>query len=269
MIMAQKTTSFEVFLKYLADDEQDEIRSSMGDNKSASADGFNMQSVLMHDGRNKRFFLEREGFELKKQSTNVKKFYDNNEIKSIYEDEIQELVRKATGAQRIEIFDHTYRSASESVQRKHGTRKPVATIHNDYNAESGPACVRKHFPDETDELLKNRFAIINVWRSINGTVENFPLAMCDSSTVSQNDLVSAQRVAKNRAGAVQLATYNPSHCWYYFPQLQTHEILLFKVFDTQRDKGTHFTLHTSFEDPTIIEDVADRQSIESRCFVFF
>ena len=60
-------------------------------------------------------------------------------------------------------------------------------------------------PDEADRLLAGHFAIINLWRSIAGVVETMPLAFCDSTTVKADDLVSVERVAKDRVGELQMA----------------------------------------------------------------
>ncbi len=105
---------------------------------------------------------------------------------------------------------------------------------------------------------------------MNGLVSNFPLALCDASSVAEEDLVSVPRVSKDRIGTVQMATFNPSHRWCYYPHMQMDEILLFKVYDSANDGRARFTPHTSFEDPGAKDTTsAGRQSIESRCFVFF
>ena len=271
MNRTNSSAPFDISLRYLADGETSAIvRPSTGGGDAASEEGnYVMQPVLMRSARAKGTSLDREGFELKTQSSKVANFYDDNAIAAIYEAEIRELVRNATGARSVEIFDHTRRAASINTQRRHGIREPAATIHNDYDGDSGPERLRDFYPEEADALLKNRFAIINVWRSINGPVENFPLAMCDASTVASDDLISVQRIAKDRVGAVQGATYRPAHRWYYFPQMQMDEALLFKVYDSSEDGRARFTIHTSFDDPNASEDAAGRESIETRCFVFF
>jgi hypothetical protein len=102
-----------------------------------------------------------------------------------------------------------------------------------------------------------------------GVVENFPLAMCDASTSSTKDLVPVKRLAKDRTGEIQLATYNPKHRWFYFPQMTADEALLFKTYDSAEDGRARYTLHTSFDDPSAPRNAPVRQSIETRCFVFY
>ena len=271
MSQSATTDSFEIPLRYLADGEQSAlIRPSVGGGDSASEEGnYVTRSVRMHDARERPISLDREGFMLCTHATKVADFYSDDEIRSIYEGEIRTLLMELAGAQRVEIFDHTRRASSIDTQRKRGIREPASTIHNDYDDHSGPKRLRELFPQEAKELTANRFAIINIWRSIQGPVRNFPLAVCDASSVSKDDLVSVPRIAKDRVGTVQMATFNPSHRWHYFPLMQMDEAPLFKVYDSADDGRARFTLHTSFDDPTLNGTDPGRESIETRCFVFF
>ena len=145
----------------------------------------------------------------------------------------------------------------------------MSLIHNDYDADSRLQRLRDFFPNEADKLTENRFAIINIWRFI-GPVRNFLLAMCDASSVSKGDLVSVPRISKDQVGTFQMAAFNPSHHWCYFPLMQMVEALLFKVYDFADDGRARFTLHTSFDDPSVKGATGmDRESIETRCFVFW
>ena len=233
-----------------------------------------MRPVAVHNGRARPggFSLDREGFVLVHHTSAVGDFYDDIEISRVYEAEARALVQSATGADRVEIFDHTRRAASLEVQKARMIREPASIIHNDYTARSGPQRLRDHFPDaphEAETLLRRRFAIVNVWRSIGGTVNSTPLALCDASSVAPEDLVSVKRQAKDRIGEIQLPIYNPAHRWYYFPELRPDEALLFKTYDSATDGRARFTIHTSFEDPAAAADAPPRESIETRCFVFF
>ena len=261
-----------VSLRYLAVGEKSAVvRPSIGGGDSASEEGaYETRSIKIQNARRMENSLDREGFLLVNQQTQATDFFSDTEIASIYEKELQSLLIKLTGAKRVEIFDHTRRASSINTQRQHGIREPAATIHNDYDDASGRRRLRDFFPQEAEVLAKNRFAIINVWRSMAGVVSNFPLALCDASSVSEEDLVSVPRVSKDRVGTVQIATFNPSHRWCYYPHMRMNEALLFKVYDSASDGRARFTPHTSFEDPRVKDATsAGRQSIESRCFVFF
>jgi hypothetical protein len=268
--------SINVPLQYLANDQDLAVYiASVGGGEVIPHEGnYVMQTVLIENGRKQveRFKLDREGFELVKQTSVVTDFFDEDSIASIYEEEVKAVVQRVTGAASIEVFDHTHRAASESIRKAKRIREPSETIHNDYTAQSGPNRLREHFagdPDRAEALMKNRFAIVNLWRSVNGPVYNHPLAMCNARSVAVEDLVSVKRQAKDRVGEIQFCLYNPNHQWYYFPQMQMDEALVFKTYDSATDGRSRFTIHTSFVDPDAAPDAPVRESIESRCFAFF
>jgi hypothetical protein len=129
--------------------------------------------------------------------------------------------------------------------------------------------VRDLLPDEADELLKRRFAIIQVWRPIRHPVETDPLAIADARTVSPGDFVISERRYPNRIGQTYVITHNPAHKWYWLPRMARNEALVFKVFDSARDGRARWTAHTAFADPTSPPNARPRESIEIRTLAFF
>jgi len=219
-----------------------------------------------------QFDLDREGFRLVEQVTSVTDFYDDAQLEA-YEAEVKATLNKLTGASEIMIFDHTRRSSSASVRSSRNIREASTVIHNDYSANSGHVRLRDHLnatgSAHRTDLQNTDFAIVNLWRSINGTITNHPLAMCDSTTVPETDLVAVKREGRERMGELQLMLHGASHRWCYFPQMTFSEALVFKTFDSRIDGRTRFTAHTSIDDPTAPDGAPPRESIETRCFVFF
>jgi len=93
--------------------------------------------------------------------------------------------------------------------------------------------------------------------------------MCDATTVPASDLVPVKREGRERMGELQLMLHGTSHRWCYFPKMTFNEALVFKTFDSRTDGRTRFTAHTSIDDPTAPSDAPPRESIETRCFVFY
>lgn len=263
-------------LKFLADGESVAVyvASVAGGEVPDHEGNFVMQPVPIHNGRSrsKAFSLDREGFVLVPHSTRIRDFYNDGEIAAVYEPEVTALVKRETGANRVEIFDHTRRAVSDDIRKARMIREPASTVHNDYTADSGPRRLKDHFadaPDEAEKLLEGRFAIVNVWRSIKGEVQTGPLALCDASSVAPQDLVPVKRKARDRIGEIQMALYGPGQRWYYFPRMTIDEALLIKTFDSETDGRARFTIHTAFDDPAAPAGAPSRESIETRCFVFF
>jgi hypothetical protein len=228
--------------------------------------------VPIHNARGleTEFDLDRQGFTLRRHVTQATDFFDEAEVRAIYDPEVEHLIKEATGAARVVVFDHTRRAGSEATRQERNIREPVRNIHNDYTDRSGPQRVRDLLPAaEAEELLKRRFAIIYVWRPIKEPVRTAPLALCDARSVAPEDLIASERRTKDRVGEIHQVVFNPNHHWYYFPQMRRDEVLLIKTYDSETDGRARFTIHTAFNDPTAPADAPARLSIESRTFAFF
>jgi len=227
--------------------------------------------VIMQNGRPEaeRFELERDGFRFVRHDTKVANFFDQEQIRRIYYPEMEALVKAESGATRVVIFDHTLRTADDDERAAQKIREVVQRAHNDYTEWSGPQRVRDLLPDEADELLRRRFAIIQVWRPIRHPVETFPLALCDARSVAFEDFIISERRYPNRIGQTYAVKYNPNHRWYHFPRMRREEALVFKVYDSLKDGRARWTAHTAFEDPTSPPDARPRESIEIRTLAFF
>jgi hypothetical protein len=213
--------------------------------------------------------LEKQGFVFVEHRTKVADFFDAEQLKSVYYPEVEQLIKRESGASRVVIFDHTLRSGDEAEREEKLIREPVLSAHNDYTEWSGPNRVREFLPEEADDLLTRRFAIIQVWRAINQPIQANPLALADAESVATEDLVVAERRYPHRVGQTYRLKYNPNHRWYYFPEMRRDEAMVFKVYDSAKDGRARFTPHTSFNDPSSPANAPPRQSIEVRAFAFF
>jgi hypothetical protein len=228
-------------------------------------------SVLIHNARLARdFALDRQGFQLVHHETAVRDFYDRAEVQQVYYPEVEHLLKEATGAEKVVIFDHQVRNIQLYRRGEKQARDYASTVHNDYTARSGPRRVRDHLPpEEAEQRLQHRFAEINVWRPIRGPVESWPLAVCDALSIEPKNFVTADFVYRDKVGEVYRFTYNPSHRWFYFPRLERNEAILLKCYDSKEDGRSRFSAHTAFDDPTSGPDAAPRESIEVRALVFW
>jgi hypothetical protein len=237
-----------------------------------SAGNFITQAVPIRSARDiiNDLSLDKQGFQVLRQETAVADFYDQDEVKRVYYPEVERLLKGATGADRVVIFDHQVRNVELAQRGEKNAREYVHTVHNDYTFKSGPRRVRDHLPAaEVEELLKRRFAEINVWRPIRGPVESEPLAICDARSIDPQDVVASDLVYRDKIGETYSFRYNPNHRWSYFPRQEKNEVILLKCYDSKEDGGARFTAHTAFQDPNTAPDAAPRESIEVRALVFW
>ena len=224
-------------------------------------------TVAIRNGRliAKELTLDAQGFVLLRHQTAVVNFYDEQEVRAVYYPEVERLLKGARGAIKVVVFAHDVRSILRAGKGEKGVREPVAAVHNDYTIKSGPEHVRELLEsDEAEERLKNRFVEINIWRPIRGPVQSTPLAVCDSRSIAQEDLVPTDLKHE-----VYMVKFSPKHRWFYFPDMETNEVLLIKGFDSMEDGRARFTAHAAFEDPTAPSFAPARESIEARALVFY
>jgi hypothetical protein len=231
--------------------------------------------IRIHDLRPlaDQFTLDNAGFQLLSHQSAVENFWDEQELVSVYYRETIDLLKRTTGATGVHIFDHTLRRRVPDLtdDRAPGApRQPAQRVHVDQTAASGITRLQHLFPQGADRLLRNRVAIVNVWRPIKSPVLDSPLAVCDARSVAPEDLVASDLLYRDRRGETYNVTHNPSHLWYYVPRMRSDEVLLLKCFDSRDDGAVaRFAPHTAFIDPTAPRNAPPRESIEMRTYLFF
>ncbi len=226
--------------------------------------------VTLRNGRaGGPFDLDKQGFRLVDHDTRMRDFFDKEELARVYYPEMEALVKAQTGARRAVVFDHTLRTADDEKREALKIREVVRRVHNDYTEWSARKRLREVLPDEADALIAGRFAIVQVWRSIGHPVETFPLTLCDARSLSEGDLLVAERRYPNRVGQTYSVRANPAHEWTWFPSMRRDEALVFKVYESLNDGRARFVPHTAFDDPGSPPNARPRESIEARMLAFF
>jgi hypothetical protein len=182
---------------------------------------------------------------------------DASVINDFYPEVEQLLLQHVPGAQRVFIFDHT-------IRRKFGDRGPVLRAHIDQTPASALARITRHLPDEAACLSKGRVRLINFWRPINGTVENYPLAFALSGSVPDAKLESVKHHYPTWTGETYGVGYGEGQNWCYWSKMGNSDALLLQCFDSE--KGGRLA-HSAVVDPTSTSQKY-RESIEVRALVF-
>jgi len=237
--------------------------------------GTDPHEMQIFDGwsRADTFSLDREGFQLKEFRDGFDRFDDDNAVRDQFYTPVAEFVRTTVGARRVIVFDHTIRSKINEQQQtaEHTTtqRAPVMIVHCDYTPMSGPLRVRQLLPDEADALLGRRVAFYNFWKPLKRRVEEKPLAMCDVTSASQDDMLKMVLRYRERTGEIFVMRHSGAHRWWYFPKMTPENVLLLKTYDSETDGRARFLGHSAFEDPNTPADAPVRESIEIRTIAFF
>lgn len=235
--------------------------------------GTDLQEVEIKNGwpKSKEFSLDKEGFEIHDFPSTYDDFENEDSIKTKFYADVISFVREQTGAKHVEVFDHTIRKRlPDDLKEQTEVKRPaVKLVHSDYTPKSAPQRVRDIMGDKAEELLSKRVVFYNVWKPLYETVEELPLAMCDCTTSTDEDMLLMNLKYAERTGEIYVMRHSPKHSWYYFPRMKPSDALLLKTYDSETDGRARFMGHSAFEDPTSPPDALKRQSIEIRTMAFF
>jgi hypothetical protein len=214
--------------------------------------------------------LDGEGFALVKHATAVRDFWDEAQTLALGHPEAAEIVRAATGASRVVVFDHTLRRRLTGVEDRTvgAPRQPAGRVHVDQTVASGPQRVRDVMGVQAEDLLKRRAAIINVWRPVARPARDWPLALADARSIPPADLIPSELRFRHRTGEIYGVAQSDGQRWFHIPDVQVDETVLIKCWDSD-ETVARFAPHGAFEDPTTPAGTPPRESIEFRTIAFF
>ena len=101
------------------------------------------RQVVIRNGRDRDFALDRDGFRFVRHDTKVGDFFDEEEVRGLYYREMVELVARRAAPCAWSVFDHTLRTADDELRETRKIREVVRRVHNDYTEWSGPQRVRR------------------------------------------------------------------------------------------------------------------------------
>jgi len=222
--------------------------------------------------------VDDEGFAIVKHQSAVTDFYDTPQITETYYNEIISLLKTQLRATEVIIFDHNQRSKVRAQAGQPEIRTPVAAAHVDYTETSGPTRSAEILKTAQKTQYKhNRLVLINAWRPIIGPAQDFPLAICSSTSVDDLDLVKTDihhfsetdLKTPRHSGQIYSLKHNENHNWYYYPDMQNNEVLLLRNWDSEKPALHGYTPHTGFQNSLAPVDFIPRESIEIRTLVVF
>ncbi|KAL7791168.1 putative 7 alpha-cephem-methoxylase [Trichoderma afarasin] len=236
----------------------------------------------IHDirGREKLFNLQDHGFQIWKHDHTVDTF-DKASVEQNYLPSLDILLKDVLGpGTETYFFDWRIRSSDRSkssvtpgaivdLDDPLVCLLPVQTVHVDQSPLGAVNRVRYHMGERADDLLKKRCRIINLWRPMRHTINNFPLAVCDGGTVPKEKLLTVDHVRKTYVGESMYPLACPErYKWYYLNRQEKEEVLLFKTYDSDINARAKCCPHTSFVQSGARADGKPRETIEVRALVF-
>ncbi|KRP91011.1 hypothetical protein AOQ73_25045 [Bradyrhizobium pachyrhizi] len=186
---------------------------------------------------------------------------------------------KASWVQTVDLGGVTIRSiGGDSFARPADEKETKATVrgiwagyaHIDYAPVAGPTIAARDSQLQGIEIRPySRLMIIQAWQAISPPPQDIPLAFCDASSIEDGDLF--ETYFRSKFGVThrsRVLHYNPSHRWYYLPEMTSDEFVLFKGYDSE----VHYhrwSAHAAFDNRRAYPNAKPRESIESRFYVYY
>lgn len=224
------------------------------------------------------------GFTLKTQNTSLKKedFYKldaDEEIKKRYYGELEEWTKQELGASHVIAFNHQVRGPGRGIYAVGEPHTDASPITGDelyfYELSKKPELYKKING-------KGRFLYFNMWRNISDThsIRNNHLAILDErTTLKPDDYIVKDLYMRYGDYIATVPQYSINyrnhkvHDWYYYPEMEKNEVLLFKQYDTDYRNASRLSFHMAIKDPLAASDLPmdypARESIEVRLLAFF
>lgn len=90
----------------------------------------------------------------------------------------------------------------------------------------------------------------------------------DPNSVDKSDYIKYEMRYADRVGENLALNHKEEHSWYYYPEMEKEECILFYVYD-KNEENPGEVFHTAFDDPKTPANAPDRESIECRAILCF
>ncbi|KAI9781334.1 MAG: hypothetical protein M1816_002402 [Peltula sp. TS41687] len=217
--------------------------------------------------------------------------FAHDRIVECYFQEVGHALLDYLKASSLRIFDYSVRRRDPAFpdpsKRFSGRTQPAQNAHIDTSEDSLVEFIKELHGDSAQEILSGRYMCLNVWKPLRGPLYDWPLALCDASSVDpKTDLVINDNVVSQINKLIEnvLVHYNPNQKWYYLSNQVPSELLVFRQHDSEGKTGLcslynrvirpsdcpKAVPHVSFPNPMSPADtVLYRESIEVRALVYF
>ncbi len=252
-------------------------------------------TVTVRDARPRQadITLETHGFRLVQHRSAVTDFLDRDEVNAVYPSEVASAIRVLAGADRVATMGWMVRTAGdlsrfvrEEVGYRHqgGVQPPAAEAHVDSSPDRVDRMAQSLYEQRfAGEPPYRRYLYTSFWRAFSPPPQDYPLALCDGTSVADeegvpNTMFVVDRIPEreamlrpiadeDKAIAAAIFHYSPHHRWWYFSNMTRDEALLFVFHDSRRIRPWRVP-HTAFLDYTRA-DAHPRESIEFRSVAYF
>ncbi|KAI1194880.1 hypothetical protein F5X97DRAFT_309774, partial [Nemania serpens] len=232
-------------------------------------------SVTDVRGQEKEFSLDVHGFQFCNWPTSLSPpdFDDNDSVKNRYYTEIrQHILGTFSNTTEVIVLNHLKRKRDKQFRQIATTEpdypNPIVFAHADFSPGHAEQIVKRLLETKDREHLRGlSFDFVNVWRVTKEPSRDWPLAVCDYSTISADDVEFTDIIHRDHVGENLRLYSNSHHKWYFLDHQQVSEVLVFRNIHAE-GLEVPFAPHVAFEHPDSSPDQY-RESVEIRTVRFF
>ena len=194
---------------------------------------------------------------------------------------------QTTGCNGVLFFPALLRNPQAQSQSEDFA--PIQIAHSDYTEDYDAMIKDRSHPyhqvispsmqragiSEEQLVQCRRVLTLQLWRSTGERLVDYPIALCDSESVTREQLVPL-RVEQYGGVETQFDAFGllpppaeRENLWYTFPEMTNDEVLVFRAYDSDRvaHKLPFWTPHCAFHDQR--EGASPRHSVEMRAICLF
>ncbi|KAG9250322.1 putative CmcJ-like methyltransferase [Emericellopsis atlantica] len=201
-----------------------------------------------------------------------KAYKQKDEVKDAFWHEIEAILHHHFPQySRIEAFDFTLRKRDPEYPVKNRGynpeyENPSGGAHADFSQQGGPLVLQHCFQGQDKFWEGKDFDMINVWRPLRGPTDDWPLAMCDYTSISTNDdLVLNDAIKRDLVVECSLMHHSDTHRWHYLKDHDVDTLLVFRNSDSLGKRARGF--HAAVCNPNTTGP--PRESVEVRLVAFY
>lgn len=213
--------------------------------------------------------LDKEGFVLVQHENSCASQRDTGIVRDRYLEEMIPFIKEYFNASWVvpRRDGVVVRSGERSVP---GAKGIAGVAHIDYAPISARMVAARQSQLQGIPIRSySRLMIIQAWRALSPPPQDVPLAICDASSVLDTDIVVHDYSSENGAEwKSAVLHYSPGYRWYYFPEMTSDELLLFKGYDSVENLNAQ-AAYAAFDNRRAHPNAEPRESIEAQFFVYY
>lgn len=243
--------------------------------------------VIVKDGRRYEgvHTLERNGFEFTRHrsiAASQPDFFEMANTQRVmpegvladYSQEMMEFLKDRLGADHMVPQVGSFISRTSSRAKTKTWAQTANMVHLDYTQEAADKFLKwneEQLGAETPPY--SHYAFIQTWRAISPGPQDNTLAICDGQSVPFEDGVEIDTVMgpcdqPGKCFTFRLCKYREDHEWFYLPDMEPDDLMLFKGFDSREPRSMN-AMHSAFDNSQAGDDAPPRRSVEARFIAFF